>query len=653
MEENITLIEKYTPKTLEEMKLPTRIMNILLETSKRVGYRLLLYSTPGTGKCLGYDTDILMYDGSIKKVQDIVVGDKLMGPDSTPRTVLSLARGREMLYKIIPNKGVPIICNESHILSVIESGTWNYKDTLIPYNIEDIDIKKALNLPKNHRKKLFRVPLNFKEQNIEIDPYILGYWLGDGFSSGASICCGYEDADNLYPILRKYAESLNMGITEYDSHENTKVFSFVINEKYGRKLTNTLIQKLRNYNLINNKHIPKEYLFNSYENRIKLFSGLIDSDGGGDSKDKTYDFALVNKRLSDDLAWLARSLGYYVNQTIKVIKGVNYYRCMISGDFENLQLIHKRKYFGKRNQIKNHLVSGFKIQKLDIGDYYGFEIDGDKRFLLGDFTVTHNTSSAKLITKGHNVLYLSGSNDFNIQTLREKVYTFANNFSVDDKQKTVIIDEAENIRNELQDAFKIILDKAKSVNFIFITNEVQKMNDAIRSRCTNIEYNFNSQELKEQQAHYIKYTATICSQEGIEFDNSGLKELYKQYFPDFRHLLIILQQLKDKKVTLTAENIKNIGEIGVQMPELYEILESHLTDKEFYQRISAYRGKEKECILALGEPFFGYLNDKELFEKTLQAAVINSDYSTKILTTINKFATFFSCCIELRNIFNK
>jgi len=48
----------------------------------------------GRGKCLGKDTPILMYDGSIKMVQDIQIGDLIMGDDSTPRTVLSLARGR-------------------------------------------------------------------------------------------------------------------------------------------------------------------------------------------------------------------------------------------------------------------------------------------------------------------------------------------------------------------------------------------------------------------------------------------------------------------------------------------------------------------------------------------------------------------------------
>ena len=57
------------------------------------------------GKCHGIDTPIIMFDGSIKKVQDIKVGDQLMGDDSTPRNVLSLARGREMMYDIIPSKG--------------------------------------------------------------------------------------------------------------------------------------------------------------------------------------------------------------------------------------------------------------------------------------------------------------------------------------------------------------------------------------------------------------------------------------------------------------------------------------------------------------------------------------------------------------------
>ena len=60
----------------------------------------------------------MMHDGTIKLVQDILVGDKLMGDDSTPRNVLSLARGRETMYKVIPTKGDSYTVNESHILSL-------------------------------------------------------------------------------------------------------------------------------------------------------------------------------------------------------------------------------------------------------------------------------------------------------------------------------------------------------------------------------------------------------------------------------------------------------------------------------------------------------------------------------------------------------
>lgn len=275
------------------------------------------------------------------------------------------------------------------------------------------------------------------------------------------------------------------------------------------------------------------------------------------------------------------------------------------------------------------------------------------RFLFHSSPGTGKTTTAKLLTRGHEVLYLSGSNDFNIETLREKVYTFASNYSIMNKQKSIIIDEAERIRPDLQDAFKVILDQSKSVNFFFITNEVSKMNDAIRSRCTEIEYNFNSVELEEQKIHYIKFSAMIAEAENIEFDNDGIKELYKNNFPDFRHLLIVLQTLKDKNLSITYDNVKSMGEIGNQLVELYEIFEAKLDDKNFYQKISEYRGKEKECILSLGEPYFNWLNDKKRWDKTLQVAIINSEYSNKFLNTINKFTTFFSMCIELRNIFNK
>lgn len=70
--------------------------------------------------CHAAGTPILMFDGTIKNVEDVRVGDQLMGPDSQPRNVLQLARGRERMVRIIPTKGESFVVNESHILSLIE-----------------------------------------------------------------------------------------------------------------------------------------------------------------------------------------------------------------------------------------------------------------------------------------------------------------------------------------------------------------------------------------------------------------------------------------------------------------------------------------------------------------------------------------------------
>lgn len=273
------------------------------------------------------------------------------------------------------------------------------------------------------------------------------------------------------------------------------------------------------------------------------------------------------------------------------------------------------------------------------------------RLLFHSSPGTGKTTSARIITIGDETLYLSGSNDFNIDVLRNKVYTFAGGMSINNKPKTIIIDEAENIKDALQDAFKVILDKS-SCNFIFVTNEIHKMNDAIRSRCTNIDYDFVGGDLEEQKKLYVQFALRVCKEKNITYDNQGIKTLFQLNFPDFRHLLVNLQQIIDSKESVTYDSIRKFAESGKQMLDLYSIIMNiSLSAKEFYAETSKFKGKEKEAFESLGEPFFLFLNDKGLYDKTLESAIIVSKYSNLYLNTINKFTTFFSCLVELKTIF--
>ena len=89
---------------------------------------ILVGAASGGGKCLGRDTPVLMFDGSVKMVQDIQVGDVLMGPDSGPRNVIKLGKGIGPLFRIKPIKGDSWVCNDAHILSLRESSTKKIKN---------------------------------------------------------------------------------------------------------------------------------------------------------------------------------------------------------------------------------------------------------------------------------------------------------------------------------------------------------------------------------------------------------------------------------------------------------------------------------------------------------------------------------------------
>uniref|UniRef100_A0A6C0LU91 Helicase ATP-binding domain-containing protein n=1 Tax=viral metagenome TaxID=1070528 RepID=A0A6C0LU91_9ZZZZ len=314
----------------------------------------------GAGKCLGKDTKILMFDGSIKLVQDIVVGDILMGDDSTPRNVLSLARGREMMYKVCSSNSEGYIVNESHILSLKTSSYIN--KNLPKGTVIDIPVLEYLQLPKCYHdggEPLlgYRVPIQFKEKDVEIDPYLFGNWLGDSSSNG-------------------------------DTSKQEITYSTTANKN------NILMNFLRKYNLINNKYIPQHYKCNSRKVQLELLAGLIDSDGYYNQN--CFELTHKNETLLDDIIFISRSLGFAAFKT-KVnsrTRGM-YYRTRIYGrGLEEIPVNCTRKTVHSRSLTRDALKYRIKLEKLEIDDYYGFEIDGNRRFVLDDFTVTHNTVMA-------------------------------------------------------------------------------------------------------------------------------------------------------------------------------------------------------------------------------------------------------------------
>ena len=369
------------------------VVNTYLQHVNKVKYGGGLLELPcAYGKCLGINTEILMYDGSIKKVQNVIEGDLLMGDDSRPRTVLSLARGKEQMYKVETKKGEGYIVNESHILSLKCDS--NHSKCLQKGTIVDISVQDYLSLPKSFHGNGgvlygYRVPINFTETYLPFDPYMIGYWLGDSSCRVTQISS--QDSTVLHYFannLKKYKLSL-IYLSKYD-------YKICGNNTVGN---NIMLNTLRNLNLIKNKHIPLIYKCNSKENRLKLLAGILDSDGYL-IKNGGFEFSQKNEKLIDDVIYLVRSLGFSCDKKIKktswTYKGEKKYGTVyvisINGKgLEEIPTIIPRKKSPPRRQIKDVLNYCIKLIKLEVDDYYGFEIDGNKRFVLADFTVTHNT----------------------------------------------------------------------------------------------------------------------------------------------------------------------------------------------------------------------------------------------------------------------
>lgn len=143
----------------------------------------------GMGKCLAPGTPILMFDGTVKPIEDVRRDELLMGPDSRPRRLMSLAKGRELMYRIVPKNGEPYTVNESHILSLkmtggATKGGGNQGGQYAPGTVISISVRDYVSRSKTfkHCAKGYRSGVEFDPKPVPLDPYIRGLWLGDGSS---------------------------------------------------------------------------------------------------------------------------------------------------------------------------------------------------------------------------------------------------------------------------------------------------------------------------------------------------------------------------------------------------------------------------------------------------------------------------------------
>jgi predicted phage terminase large subunit-like protein len=274
------------------------------------------------------------------KMADIHPGDFVLGRDGKAHLVL--AESEIMLipgYRLTFDDGAEVVCNDEHLwltfnanelsaltrrtpefrsarqsrrpsrargtqgeyksLAVAERNTIHRPETKpAPEGTvrTTAEIVATLTTPRGRRNHAIAVaaPLDLPYADLSLDPYVLGAWLGDGFKNEGVICG--QDAQ----VFEECDKSFDRVSTRTPNPSNPN-FLLVTYEQ--------LRLHLRSLGVLNNKHIPHEYLWASEAQRLALLQGLMDTDGTVAKGSGSAEFCNTNKSLADGVAHLARSLG--------------------------------------------------------------------------------------------------------------------------------------------------------------------------------------------------------------------------------------------------------------------------------------------------------------------------------------------------------
>jgi len=222
---------------------------------------------------------------------EVVPGDRVLGSDGRPYRVTAKSATKSLgTYVVRFDDGSQVVCDPEHIWWV-SGGDHRYGPPR-PVGIEEIRSR----LRSNQGQAWWRVPvaqpLELPDRELSIDPYLLGCWLGDGSAASGRITKGRD----LFEILMSDGHELG---NEHPNHSEQCFTRTVIG----------LRTHLREQGLLQNKHIPTEYLRSSRGQRLRLLQGLMDTDGTWNTARRRAMFATTDKVMALAVEELLLTLG--------------------------------------------------------------------------------------------------------------------------------------------------------------------------------------------------------------------------------------------------------------------------------------------------------------------------------------------------------
>lgn len=337
-------------------------------------------------KGLPLDTPVLT-DKGWKTMGSLCKSDKVFDKEGKLVNILNISKVKnKKCLKIIFDNNEEIVSDFEHRwLVYTKNGNKKKERVMTTQEIKDYNdsiTRHSYNILKIENAK----PLNNKNIKLPIDPYVLGVWLGDGHSIDAKIT---QANKKVWEEIKKRGYDIGDDVSQGGA---------------GLASTRTIFnlqKELRKNNLIKNKHVPDIYLLSSYEQRLDLLRGLMDSDGTFNKKRNRFSISTTKKCQVEFSTKIISSLGIKTT-TLKYFKNINgkkiqCYNVEFKTDSFNPFLIRNQDLNLKTEKDKHTFRAIKNVEEIDSVPTICIEVDSpSSTFLIGhSLLVTHNTNKIK------------------------------------------------------------------------------------------------------------------------------------------------------------------------------------------------------------------------------------------------------------------
>lgn len=269
-----------------------------------------------------------------------------------------------------------------------------------------------------------------------------------------------------------------------------------------------------------------------------------------------------------------------------------------------------------------------------------FELGVTQHYIFYGHYGTGKTSLARILvgkyTKESAFMEVNCSEETSIDFLRDEISNFCKTrpmFETDSDIKYVFLDEFERVSANFQDAFKAFIERYNDkVRFIITTNHIEKIGGGLKSRIKSID--FDCQNIEEERflkkEMFLRIQNSILPTENKEVSKENLVRIVTKKFPDFRSILVELQDFLETGNSSLTGNVSNKVK-----QELYNTIFDYNSDYDkTYHFLMGTFGPEKidQMIKLLSRPFVEYVSEKQshLIEKLFECNYVISDYSSKL-----------------------